>query len=123
MANKIERTGGIAKAKNRYGGGGTYLVGYEAAYAIFVHEDIKEKLRGLPRPSGIGVYWGPHGQSKYLETPARRYASKYVQIIKDGIKKGLKLKEAVKMAALELLRDSQYLVPVEFGNLRASGFV
>jgi len=40
--------------------------GYGAAYAFFVHEKIEEKLRGQPRPSGLGTYWNP-GESKFLE--------------------------------------------------------
>jgi len=41
-------------------------IGYGAAYAFFVHENTEEKLRGQPRPSGLGTYWNP-GESKFLE--------------------------------------------------------
>ena len=43
-------------------------VGYRQAYALFVHENTEEKLRGKPRPSGLGTYWNPGG-SKFLERP------------------------------------------------------
>lgn len=124
MATQITRTGpGLKKVQERLGRGATYLVGYEAEYAVHVHEDVEMKLKGLPRPSGIGEYWGPHGQAKFLETPGRRNAQKYAEIVRQSIRQGKSIKEATKLAALELLRDSQELVPVEYGNLRASGFV
>lgn len=41
-------------------------VGFSAAYAPYVHEATDEKLRGMPRPSGLGTYWSP-GESKFLE--------------------------------------------------------
>lgn len=47
------------------------LVGFTAAYALFVHENMEQKLKGLPRSSGRGVYWGPDGQPKFLETPMK----------------------------------------------------
>src|ERR1044072_1838716 len=48
-------------------------VGYTAAYAAYVHELVGMKLKGVPRPSGIGKYWDPAGaQAKFLEEPARR---------------------------------------------------
>lgn len=43
-------------------------VGYTAAYAIWVHENMEQKLKGKPRASGLGVYWGPAGQPKFLES-------------------------------------------------------
>jgi len=49
-------------------------VGYTAAYAIFVHENVAEKGRGQPRhkPSK-GNYWDPpgRGKSKFLEDPVK----------------------------------------------------
>jgi hypothetical protein len=46
-------------------------VGYGAAYALAVHEKVGMKLKGKPRPSGSGVYWGPHGEAKFLEKALR----------------------------------------------------
>lgn len=42
-------------------------VGFSASYALYVHENLDQRLKGVPRPSGLGVYWGPHGQPKFLE--------------------------------------------------------
>lgn len=41
-------------------------VGYTANYAVFVHENLEQKLAGEPRPSGLGTYWNPGGP-KFLE--------------------------------------------------------
>lgn len=41
-------------------------VGFTAAYAVFVHEDMEQTLKGQPRPSGLGTYWNPGGP-KFLE--------------------------------------------------------
>jgi hypothetical protein len=49
------------------GSGGSWEVGYTASYATYVHENLEMKWRGKPRRSGIGEYWGPHGESKFLE--------------------------------------------------------
>lgn len=45
---------------------GTVEVGYTAAYAVFVHENMEQTLKGEPRPSGLGTYWNPGGP-KFLE--------------------------------------------------------
>lgn len=63
---------------------------YTAPHAIFVHENTEMTLRGVNRPSGIGVYWGrpnaPLGQSKFLEQPARTEATVLRKIIRDKAK-------------------------------------
>jgi len=49
-------------------------VGYTASYAIYVHENVEMKWRGLPRKApSKGNYWDPkgRGQSKFLEQPVR----------------------------------------------------
>lgn len=46
-------------------------VGYTAKYAAAVHEKVAMVLKGKPRPSGKGVYWGPKGSAKFLERPFR----------------------------------------------------
>lgn len=56
-------------------------VGYSAAYAIYVHENLEMKLRGEPRPSGLGEYWGPNGQSKFLETAAIDLSDEVVRLV------------------------------------------
>jgi hypothetical protein len=42
------------------------VVGYDAEYAVYVHENMEAKLKGEPRPSGLGTYWNPGGP-KFLE--------------------------------------------------------
>lgn len=41
-------------------------VGFTSEYALFVHENMEQKLEGLPRSSGLGTYWNPGGP-KFLE--------------------------------------------------------
>ena len=43
-------------------------VGFGAEYALAIHENTEQRLKGIPRPSGLGHYWGPQGQPKYLES-------------------------------------------------------
>lgn len=98
------------------------VVGFTAAYALWVHENVEMKGAGKPRPSGIGVYWGPAGQAKFLEQPARELAPLLGKMVADGIKAGLSWVSAALRAGLRLQRESQLLVPVEYGNLKASAF-
>ena len=66
-------------------------IGYTAFYAIFVHENVKMSWKGNPRESGIGVYWGPRGQAKFLERPAREESKTMRTMIRDSIKKANKM--------------------------------
>lgn len=101
------------------------IVGYTAAYAVHVHENIEMRWRGLPRhkPSK-GNYWDPpgRGQAKFLEQPARELKKEFSRIITTACSKGVKLQQALFMAGLRLQRESQLLVPVDTGNLKASAF-
>lgn len=60
-------------------------VGYTAAYAIYVHENVQMKLKGQPRSGSRGKYWDPQGraQAKFLEEPARRLAPELLKMIRD----------------------------------------
>lgn len=49
----------------------TGKVGYSANYALYVH-NASGKLKGQPRPSGKGVYWGPHAEPKFLTKAAEK---------------------------------------------------
>lgn len=45
-------------------------VTFGTEYAVYVHENTDEVLRGEPRPSGLGDYWDGsqgRGESKFLE--------------------------------------------------------
>lgn len=63
-------------------------VGYTAAYAMFVHENIEQKLKGEPRPSGLGVYWGPDGEPKFLENAFREKEADILSAIESRVRLG-----------------------------------
>lgn len=84
------------------------VVGYEAAYAVYVHEDLEAHHEV--------------GQAKYLEQPAREYQPELRAIIVDSLKRGKTLAQSLLLAGLALQRESQALVPIDTGNLKASAF-
>lgn len=119
------------------------LVGYTAKYALFVHENVEMKWRGFPRDRSIrkgrgddiaytgysaskrkGLFWGPHGQAKFLEAPARTLDSsgELGRIVLEALLKKKNIGQALLLAGLRIQRESQKLVPIEFGLLRASAF-
>lgn len=103
----------------------TVLVGYTAKYALFVHENMEASTlgKGIPRPSGLGVYWGPPQYGpKFLEGPAREFAKDIVNVITSAFAKGIPLLKSMLLGGLRLQRESMKVVPVEYGNLRASAF-
>jgi hypothetical protein len=70
----------------------TVTVGYTAAYAIFVHENVEMKLKGqerTPAPPHIGRYWDPagRGQAKFLEQPFRASVNRTVEFVTKEIQK------------------------------------
>lgn len=101
------------------------LVGFTAAYALFVHENVEMKGRGQPRrkPSK-GNYWDPpgRGQAKFLEEPARVLSRELVEIAYKVLKQGKTLLQALLIAGLRLQREAQLRVPVDTGALKASAF-
>ena len=109
-----------AKAKTDHEA--SVVVGYTAAHALWVHENRTMKLAGQPRPSGLGVYWGPNGRPGFLLDVAREMAGELRQIIIAAVGKGKTLAQALLVAGLRLQRESQLNVPVEYGALRASAF-
>ena len=103
----------------------TVLVGYTAKHALFVHENMEAKTLGksIPRPSGLGVFWGPSNYGpKFLEGPAREFAKDIVNVVTNAFAKGVPLLKALLLGGLRLQRESMKVVPVEYGNLRASAF-
>lgn len=60
-------------------------VGYTAAYAPFVHEATEEKLKGEPRPSGLGTYWNP-GRSEFLQSAIEDNLYAIVDIVAERAK-------------------------------------
>ena len=121
-------------AKVKQDGEPSVLVGYTASYALYVHEAVGMKLQGLPRSPETdkkgnpkparGYYWSPLGraQAKFLEEPARTLQPELAQIVRIALLKGKTMAQALLLAGLRLQRESQLLVPVDTGNLKASAF-
>lgn len=70
--------------------GGTRItakVGYTAKYALYVH-NAPGKLLGAnkPRPSGKGVYWGPHGEPQFLLKAGTKTKELVDQVIRKEMK-------------------------------------
>lgn len=63
----------------------TGRVGYSARYALYVH-NASGKLAGMPRPSGKGVYWGPHAEPQFLLKAGTKTKELVDQIIKKEMK-------------------------------------
>ncbi len=125
LLRKLEKLERNSKRENN----GTINVGYGASYAVFVHENKEMKLKGQKRPltkdgGDQGRYWDPQGrgQNKFLETPARTMKNELARVVTDGMKNGASLIKALLAAGLRLQRESQRLVPVHTGNLKASAF-
>jgi hypothetical protein len=98
-------------------------VGYATAYALFVHENIQMKWKGLPRrPPAKGEYWGPKGQAKFLEQPARQNQGKIAEMVRKALQAKKTMAQALLIAGLWLQRISQLLVPVDSGTLKNSAF-
>ena len=89
--------------------GVSYVVGYTQAYAVYVHERLD-----VNHPNG--------GQAKFLEEPARALKKEYGRIVKAMVGAGKTVAQAVLACALRLQAESQKLVPVDTGALRASAF-
>lgn len=84
------------------------IVGYTANYALYVHENLQAHHT--------------NGQAKYLEQPARELKDQLGNIAAKAMKNGAPMDKALFLAGLRLQRDSQQLVPVDTGNLKASAF-
>lgn len=98
-------------------------VGFKAKYAKAVHEKTEMKLKGLPRPSGRGVYWGPHGQAHYLSDPALKLKDQIARRVAEVTKSTHSVTRGLYSGGV-LLRDAaKYLTPVEYGDLRNSAYV
>ncbi len=121
LLQKLKRRIRVSKRKDDV----AVIVGYTAAYALFVHESIEMKLKGQKRPKpSKGKYWDPQNraQAKFLEQPARENQKQYADIIKTAAKATKSLEKGLLLAGLRLQADSQRLVPVDTGNLKGSAF-
>lgn len=122
-------------------------VGYEADYALSVHENVAMRGKGLPRSGEAkfagydkqgrrmvtthrtnsdkkGFYWDPQGQAqaKFLEEPARTERKTIALIIRRSIEAGLTMEQALLQGGFYLQGESQMKVPVDLGILKASAF-
>jgi len=85
------------------------VVGYTANYAVYVHENKSAKHKA--------------GKSaKFLEGPARAKSKQISDKIEGGLKIGVALDDALLLGGQQLQRESEIVVPIEFGALRGSAF-
>jgi len=67
------------------------IVGYTAIYAVWVHEAVGMRLKGIPRQGEGhgGRYWDPQGraQAKFLEVPFRQLRDQFRAILVEEMKK------------------------------------
>lgn len=84
------------------------VVGFTAAYSIYVHENLEARH--------------PVGQAKFLEEPAIRIQDELADMIQEGMQNGKTMAQVLLVAGLRLQREAQKLCPVDTGALRASAF-
>ena len=65
---------------------------------------------------------GENQRAKFLEEPARVNREVYARIVREALAGGQTLAQALLLAGLRLQRDSQEIVPVDTGMLKASAF-
>lgn len=103
-------------------------IGYRAPYAIYVHEKVEMKWKGIPRHSGIYRYWsargGRQGTAKFLTKPTRQRKVQRAlsELIKKEMKDGASFTRAITVAAIRLRQFSRYVVPYEWGPLHESAY-
>lgn len=105
------------------------VVGYTQSYAAAVHENLLvthgqafNVKHAAEIKAGLEHSRGPTQQAKFLEQPARENRADYARDVETVVKAGKTLAQALLVAGLHLQRDSQELVPVDTGLLRASAF-
>ena len=86
-------------------------------------KQVLEAGGAKPRKSHLGYYWGPSFYGpKFLEGPAKAMAGELGKIIASTMSTGRTFLEGMLAAGLRLQRESQKLVPVEYGNLINSAY-
>lgn len=97
--------------KAKAGIGESVIVGFTAAYALFVHEDMEADHKV--------------GQAKFLEQPARELSNNGTLggIVRKAVLAGRTVVEGLLLAGLRLQREAQLLTPVDTGALKGSAFV
>lgn len=132
---KVLRTLDKFKAKHGIQNTASVVVGYTASYALYVHENLqarhgeafnaaagerKRDVKGRFK-KGQGRR-GPGQQAKFLERPAREKQGEIAAKILAAMRRRTPLLLALKVGGLFLQRESQKIVPVDTGNLKASAF-
>lgn len=109
---KVERLERVVRAlegqrlkKNRP----SVIVGYTQRYALPVHENTRAQH-------------APGKQAKYLETPARYLQGELARIVTQVYRQTGDMERALLVAGLRLQRESQKIVPIDTGALKASAF-
>jgi len=116
------------KIRSKYDGTEVVVVGYAQPYAIFVHEAVAMRLKGVPRSKSkyrpsIGRYWDPPGaQAKFLEKAGRESTKWIAKDVAKELKQGSTLTNALLKAGRKIQYISQKMVPVDFGALIASAY-
>lgn len=105
--NRLEQALEAASLKGKKKVNG--VVGYEAPYALFVHEDLEANHT--------------NGRAKYLEHPARTQQKAMVKIVKTALENKDALDIALFRALKHLMIQSQKLVPVDTGFLKNSVYI
>lgn len=90
------------------GKGASVITGYTANYGIFVHENLQANHT--------------NGQAKFLEEPVRQNQRRYADKIRKTFAASGNMELSLMAGGLLIQRDSQKLVPVLTGNLKASAF-
>ncbi len=115
-------------AKARTEGSASVSVGYVANYAVHVHENL-EALHGAAYNAAYGgkpgfKSRGPNQQAKFLERPARQLSDDGTlgRMVFKSLRAKQTMAQALLQAGLRIQRESQLIVPVDSGNLRAGAF-
>lgn len=88
---------------------GSVVVGYSASYAVCVHENLEARHN-------------EGQQAKFLEEPARKFATEIADDVIFAMKQGVGIIKAMLVGGMRLQRESQKLVPIDTGNLKGSAF-
>src|SRR5690554_3144864 len=85
------------------------VVGYAASHATYVHE--------INKNYNYGKQW------KYLETPFKMLQGYFAKVIIQSYTRTGSIRVGLKKSAKALYAESQALVPIDTGELKASGFI
>lgn len=120
----INRMKAVAKEAKRQADGKEIQVGFTASYAAAVHEKVKMKLAGKPRPRGRGLYWDPQGKAtaKFLEKALREDRAEAKQILVSVSQATGSVLKGMLAAGLFIQARAQERCPVDTGNLKNSAF-